>query len=202
MDKFEVVTGISSTMLDANVNTDVIMPKQFLKGIDRLGLAKGLFYDLRFLNDGSENSEFILNEPRKKGTKFMIVGPNFGCGSSREHAVWGFKQFGIRAIIGTTFAGIFHDNCLRNGLLIIQLNKSKLKVITDYEELMPDEKIEIDLPAQEIRLSNQKVIPFHLDGVIKQALVNGLDTITQTLQYQEQINNFEEAHAKQNPWLF
>lgn len=121
MQTFTQVTGKVAPMMDPNVDTDVIMPKQFLKGIDRKNLDRGLFFDLRLNADGTPNPDFILNRPQWKGSAFMVVGPNFGCGSSREHAVWGLQQTGIRALIGTSFAGIFGDNCQRNGILLIRL---------------------------------------------------------------------------------
>src|SRR5690606_24743841 len=121
MQPFTTVSGVAAPFLAANVDTDVIMPKQFLKGIDRNGLDRGVFFDLRFLQDGNLNPEFVLNQAPWSQSSFLVVGPNFGCGSSREHAVWGLKQLGIRAIIGTSFAGIFFDNCQRNGVLLIQL---------------------------------------------------------------------------------
>src|SRR5262245_36429832 len=115
MDPFRIETGIAAPLPAANVNTDVIMPKQFLTGVTRDGLARGVFYDLRFDEDGNERSNFILNRPEFRDTRFLLVGPNFGCGSSREHAVWGLKQFGIRGLIGTSFGSIFYDNCFQNG---------------------------------------------------------------------------------------
>lgn len=121
MEPFNLVTGVAAPMLAANIDTDVIMPKQFLKGIDRNNLDRGVFFDQRFLADGSPNPEFILNKSAWQGAQFLIVGPNFGCGSSREHAVWGLRQLGIRALIGTSFAGIFNDNCQRNGVLTLTL---------------------------------------------------------------------------------
>ena len=122
MQPFNTVSGSAAPLLASNIDTDVIMPKQFLKGIDRKGLDRGLFFDLRFLESGEPNPEFILNQPPWNNSAFLVVGPNFGCGSSREHAVWGLKQVGVRALIGTSFAGIFYDNCQRNGVLAIQLS--------------------------------------------------------------------------------
>src|SRR5476651_702379 len=122
MQAFNVLTAVAAPLPAANVDTDVIMPKQFLKGIDRNGLDRGVFFDLRFLADGTPDPAFILNQPEWQSAKFLLVGPNFGCGSSREHAVWGLTQLGIRALIGTTFAGIFFDNCQRNGLLALEMD--------------------------------------------------------------------------------
>lgn len=124
MEAFDRVSGILAPLLEANIDTDVIMPKQFLKGIDRQGLDKGVFFDRRFTVDGELNPDFILNQPGWQGASFLLVGPNFGCGSSREHAVWGLRQLGIRALIGTSFAGIFNDNCQNNGVLTVSLDDS------------------------------------------------------------------------------
>jgi 3-isopropylmalate/(R)-2-methylmalate dehydratase small subunit len=201
MQPFTQVSGTAAPMLAANIDTDVIMPKQFLKGIDRAGLDRGLFFDLRFLPDGSPNPAFILNQPGWQGSSFMVVGPNFGCGSSREHAVWGLKQMGIRALIGSSFAGIFYDNCQRNGVLIITLDEAQLqdlgRVISEAETA----QIEVDLPQQQIRLLDGRVIPFQIDELRKDALLLGLDAIGSTLQRSEQIRTFERQHLDQNPWL-
>jgi 3-isopropylmalate/(R)-2-methylmalate dehydratase small subunit len=201
MQPFTQVSGTAAPMLAANIDTDVIMPKQFLKGIDRAGLDRGLFFDLRFLPDGSPNPAFILNQPGWQGSSFMVVGPNFGCGSSREHAVWGLKQMGIRALIGSSFAGIFYDNCQRNGVLIITLDDAQLqdlgRVISEAETA----QIEVDLPQQQIRLLDGRVIPFQIDELRKDALLLGLDAIGSTLQRSEQIRAFEQQHLEQNPWL-
>lgn len=140
MEPFNNVKGIAAPLLASNIDTDVIMPKQFLKGIDRAGLDKGLFHDLRFLPGGKEeNPDFILNRPPWRDARFLVVGPNFGCGSSREHAVWGMMQRGIRALIGTTFAGIFFDNCKRNGVLLIEMDKDQIERIGDAVSNAPGE---------------------------------------------------------------
>jgi 3-isopropylmalate/(R)-2-methylmalate dehydratase small subunit len=131
MERFSIVTGIAAPLPSANINTDVIMPKQFLKGIDRSGLRDGTFHDLRFDANGAERPEFILNRSRWRDAVFLVVGPNFGAGSSREHAVWGLRQLGIHALIGTSFAGIFFDNCARNGLLAISLNEETNQRLMD-----------------------------------------------------------------------
>ncbi|QKG69548.1 3-isopropylmalate dehydratase small subunit [Pseudomonas sp. B14-6] len=198
---FTQVTGQAAPMLAANIDTDVIMPKQFLKGIDRAGLDRGLFFDLRFLPDGSPNPEFVLNQPAWQGARFMVVGPNFGCGSSREHAVWGLRQMGIRALIGSSFAGIFYDNCQRNGVLLITLDEAVSQRL-GYVVSQPDSAlINVDLEAQEIRLHDGKVISFEIDTLRKTALLLGLDAIGSTLQRSEQIKAFERNHLAANPWL-
>lgn len=184
---FTHVSGKAAPMLAANIDTDVIMPKQFLKGIDRAGLDRGLFFDLRFLPDGQPNPEFVLNQPAWQGASFMVVGPNFGCGSSREHAVWGLKQMGIRALIGSSFAGIFYDNCQRNGVLLITLDESVLQRLGRVVGQPEGAQISVDLQAQEIRLHDGEVILFDIDTLRKTALLLGLDAIGSTLQRSEQI---------------
>ncbi|RON46336.1 3-isopropylmalate dehydratase small subunit [Pseudomonas frederiksbergensis] len=198
---FTHVIGKAAPMLAANIDTDVIMPKQFLKGIDRAGLDRGLFFDLRFLPDGSLNPEFVLNQPAWQGASFMVVGPNFGCGSSREHAVWGLKQMGIRALIGSSFAGIFYDNCQRNGVLLITLEETVLQRLGRVVSQPESAEISVDLEAQKIRLNDGQVIPFEIDTLRKTALLLGLDAIGSTLQRAKQIKAFEREHLAANPWL-
>ncbi|MBB6114790.1 3-isopropylmalate/(R)-2-methylmalate dehydratase small subunit [Rahnella inusitata] len=201
MEAFNVLTGIAAPLPAANVDTDVIMPKQFLKGIDRNGLDRGVFFDLRFLADGSPDPAFILNQPEWQNAKFLLVGPNFGCGSSREHAVWGLKQLGIRALIGTTFAGIFFDNCQRNGVLTVQLDPKPWAQIAQEVVHGDKNKITLDLPAQRIGLQNGEVIDFAIDELSKVSLLNGLDAIGTTLQYRDDIREFQQGHLQRNPWL-
>ena len=198
---FTQVTGKAAPMLAANIDTDVIMPKQFLKGIDRSGLDRGLFFDLRFLASGEPNPAFVLNQPAWQGACFLVVGPNFGCGSSREHAVWGLKQMGIRALIGSRFAGIFYDNCQRNGVLLITLDDALLQALGQTVSQTEQAQISVDLQAQQIRLANGQVIPFQIDTLRKTALLLGLDAIGSTLQRSEQIKAFEREHLAANPWL-
>ena len=201
MEAFNVLTGIAAPLPAANVDTDVIMPKQFLKGIDRNGLDRGVFFDLCFLADGSPDPAFILNQPEWQNAKFLLVGPNFGCGSSREHAVWGLKQLGIRALIGTTFAGIFFDNCQRNGVLTVQLDPKQWAQIAQEVVHGDKNKITLDLPAQRIGLQNGEVIDFAIDELSKVSLLNGLDAIGTTLQYRDDIREFQQGHLQRNPWL-
>jgi 3-isopropylmalate/(R)-2-methylmalate dehydratase small subunit len=198
---FTRISGKAAPMLAANIDTDVIMPKQFLKGIDRAGLDRGLFFDLRFLADGQPNPEFVLNQPAWSGASFMVVGPNFGCGSSREHAVWGLKQMGIRALIGSSFAGIFYDNCQRNGVLLITLEEPVLQRLGQVVSQPQSAEISIDLEAQQIALQDGQVIGFEIDTLRKTALLLGLDAIGSTLQRSEQIKAFEREHLAANPWL-
>ncbi|MDY0832924.1 3-isopropylmalate dehydratase small subunit [Pseudomonas sp. SED1] len=198
---FTRITGKAAPMLAANIDTDVIMPKQFLKGIDRNGLDRGLFFDLRFLASGEPNPEFVLNQSAWQGASFMVVGPNFGCGSSREHAVWGLKQMGIRALIGSSFAGIFYDNCQRNGVLLITLEEAVLQRLGQMVSQPEQALISVDLEAQEILLADGQVIGFQIDTLRKTALLLGLDAIGTTLQRSEQIKVFERGHLAANPWL-
>ncbi|WP_033046095.1 3-isopropylmalate dehydratase small subunit [Pseudomonas fluorescens] len=201
MEPFITVSGIAAPFPAANVDTDVIMPKQFLKGIDRNGLDRGLFFDLRWLPDGAPDPVFILNRPGWQDARFLVVGPNFGCGSSREHAVWGLKQMGIRALIGTRFAGIFYDNCQRNGVLLIELDAVQHDRVMEAISQAHSAEIHIDLPAQCIRLSDGTVVEFAIDQLRKQALLDGLDAIGRTLHKAEAIRAFEALHLKENPWL-
>lgn len=198
---FTRITGKAAPMLAANIDTDVIMPKQFLKGIDRNGLDRGLFFDLRFLPWGEPDPQFVLNQPAWQGASFMVVGPNFGCGSSREHAVWGLKQMGIRALIGSSFAGIFYDNCQRNGVLLITLEEAVLQRLGQMVSQPEQAQISVDLEAQEILLADGQVIAFQIDTLRKTALLLGLDAIGTTLQRSEQIKAFEREHLAANPWL-
>jgi 3-isopropylmalate/(R)-2-methylmalate dehydratase small subunit len=199
---FTQVSGRAAPLLAANVDTDVIMPKQFLKGIDRQGLDRGVFFDLRFLADGTPNPQFVLNQPAWQGARFLVVGANFGCGSSREHAVWGLQQMGIRALIGSRFAGIFYDNCQRNGVLLITLDEAQVQRIGRLVSQPDTAQISVDLEAQQIRLANGEVMGFQIDGLRKTALLLlGLDAIGSTLQRREQIKAFEREHLAANPWL-
>jgi 3-isopropylmalate/(R)-2-methylmalate dehydratase small subunit len=198
---FTHVSGKAAPMLAANIDTDVIMPKQFLKGIDRAGLDRGLFFDLRFLPDGQPNPEFVLDQPAWQGASFMVVGPNFGCGSSREHAVWGLQQMGIRALIGSSFAGIFYDNCQRNGVLLITLDEPVLQRLGQVVSQPEGAQISVDLETQDIRLQDGQVIPFDIDTLRKTALLLGLDAIGTTLQRSDEIKAFERQHLTANPWL-
>ncbi|MGY1892499.1 3-isopropylmalate dehydratase small subunit [Pseudomonas sp. SDT291_1_S447] len=198
---FTQVSGQAAPLLAANVDTDVIMPKQFLKGIDRQGLDRGLFFDLRFLRDGSPDPDFVLNKSAWQGASFLLVGPNFGCGSSREHAVWGLQQMGIRALIGSSFAGIFYDNCQRNGVLLITLEEVQVQRIGQLVGQAETARVSIDLEAQRISLADGTVIDFQIDTLRKTALLLGLDAIGSTLQRREQIKAFEREHLANNPWL-
>ena len=201
MEAFNVVIGKVAPMLAANIDTDVIMPKQFLKGIDRKGLDRGVFFDQRFLESGDLNPNFVLNRTAWRGAKFLAVGPNFGCGSSREHAVWGLKQLGIRALIGTTYAGIFYDNCQRNGLLAIELEEEKMSELASLLSSGAVGEVSIDLPTQKISIENNGDIKFDIDPMRKEVLLLGIDAIGSTLLHADTIDKFEYRHLKENPWL-
>jgi 3-isopropylmalate/(R)-2-methylmalate dehydratase small subunit len=198
---FTQVSGQAAPFLAANVDTDVIMPKQFLKGIDRQGLDRGVFFDLQFLPDGRPNPDFVLNQTAWQGASFLVVGPNFGCGSSREHAVWGLQQLGVRALIGSSFAGIFYDNCQRNGVLLIILEEAQVQRIGQLVGQAETARISIDLQAQQIGLADGSVIDFQIDTLRKTSLLLGLDAIGSTLQRRDQISAFERQHLAANPWL-
>jgi len=192
------VRGAAVPLPSANIDTDVIMPKQFLKGIDRSGLRDGLFYDLRFPN-GQRDPRFVLNRPEWNEARFLVVGPNFGCGSSREHAVWGLLQFGIRALIGTTFAGIFFDNCTRNGLAALSLPLATHAAILRHAQDPSDNWIEIEMMAQEIRTAGA-TWTFEIETARKEALHSGLDLIARTLLDSEAIRAFESAFLNRHAW--
>ncbi|HEY3985922.1 3-isopropylmalate dehydratase small subunit [Cedecea sp.] len=200
MEPFNRVTGVAAPMMAANIDTDVIMPKQFLKGIDRNNLDKGVFFDRRFQTDGSPNPDFILNKPAWQGAQFLIVGPNFGCGSSREHAVWGLRQLGIRALIGTSFAGIFNDNCQRNGVLTLTLAAADIEQLAQAADNPETNSITVDLAQQQIEVAVNS-INFTIDALKKHMLLEGHDAISYTLQYQQDIRTFELRHFASYPWL-
>ncbi|WP_044560989.1 3-isopropylmalate dehydratase small subunit [Azospirillum sp. B4] len=204
MQPFIRVTGPAAPFPQPNVDTDVIMPKQFLKGVDRKGLDRGVFFDLRFGADGQTRPDFILNRPGWEGARFLVVGPNFGCGSSREHAVWGLAQLGIRALIGTSFAGIFNDNCHRNGILTVTLPATLVEDLMARVRRPDANGLTIDLPEQAITVDTDGLtIPFAIDAVRKDALVQGLDGVSATLaRHAAAIRAFEGGHRQANPWFF
>lgn len=201
MQPFMTVEGVAAPFLLPNVDTDVIMPKTFLKGIDRAGLDVGVFNLLRF-RDGAPDPDFILNRPGYGDARFLVVGPNFGCGSSREHAVWGLAQIGIRALIGTSFAGIFDDNCRNNGLLTIALDGAVVDRIAEVVSRPGTNRLRVDLPGQRVTLAGTgAAIPFEIDPPRKDALLRGLDAVGTTLAEADHIRAFEARHRAENPWL-
>ncbi|MCL8385610.1 3-isopropylmalate dehydratase small subunit [Xanthobacter aminoxidans] len=199
---FVTVEGAAAPFLLPNVDTDVIMPKTFLKGIDRAGLDRGVFNLLRFRADGAPEPEFILNRPGYEGARFLVVGPNFGCGSSREHAVWGLAQLGIRALIGTSFAGIFDDNCRNNGLLTISLDPAVVARIAVVVARPETSRLRIDLPAERVTIvATGEEILFEIEPLRKEPLLRGLDAVGTTLAEADSIRAFEARHRAENPWL-
>ncbi len=196
------VTGAAAALPTPNTDTDVIMPKQFLKGIDRTGLDRGVFFDLRFRPDGGKNPDFILNRPGWEDTRFLVVGPNFGCGSSREHAVWGLQQIGVRALIGTSFAGIFNDNCQRNGVLTVTLPAAQVEMLLACAADAGRNRLSLDLPAQTVTTAHDgRRFDFEIDGRRKDMLVRGLDPIGATLEFADAIRGFEATRRAQYRWL-
>jgi 3-isopropylmalate/(R)-2-methylmalate dehydratase small subunit len=200
MQPFKQYSGIIAPMPEANIDTDVIMPKQFLKGIDRQGLDKGVFYDLRFTGDGQPDATFVLNRPEWRGARFLLVGPNFGCGSSREHAVWGLKQLGICGLIGSSFAGIFDDNCQRNGIVTITLSDIDLSKLSECATNPATNQISVSLENGTIS-SAAGDIAFTLSGLKRQMLMGGEDSVAWTLQFLHDIEQFEDQHVARQPWL-
>jgi len=179
----------------------VIMPKQFLKGVDRAGLARGVFHDLRFDGSGQPRADFVLNQTAWRTACFLIVGPNFGCGSSREHAVWGLAQIGIRALIGTTFASIFHDNCLRNGIAPISLSGAQVADLMTLCGCPTLNRLTVDLIDTAVIDADGRRIRFEMDALERDGLLKGLDAVGSTLQYADDIRAFESAHFAARPWL-
>lgn len=201
MQPFTRVSGRAAPFPNSNVDTDVIMPKTFLKGVDRTGLDTGVFNLLRFRN-GQPDPDFILNLPGFTGARFLIVGPNFGCGSSREHAVWGLIQLGFRALIGTSFAGIFHDNCRNNGLLTVVLDPETIAHIQAIVTDPGSNAMTIDLETQTISLDRTgETIGFGIDTLGKIALLRGLDAVGLTLDTADNTRSFEARYYATNPWL-
>jgi len=200
MTPFHSVSGSAAPMMTPNIDTDVIMPKMFLKGVDRSGLGEGAFNLLRF-TAGKPNPDFVLNKDGYRDARFLIVGPNFGCGSSREHAVWGLQQLGIRALIGTSFAGIFSDNCANNGLLTISLDAATVGALAEIVASPASNGLTIDLEAQTIRIDDGGTIPFAIEPARKEAFLTGRDAISSTLVFADDIRAFETRHRAANPWF-
>lgn len=200
MQAFTRVTGVAAPLPGANTDTDVIMPKQFLKGIDRGGLAVGALHDLRFAPSGAPRPDFVLNRPAWADARFLVVGPNFGCGSSREHAVWGLLQLGIRAVIGTSFAGIFADNAANNGLLLVELEPAQVAALLDHAADPECHVMTVDLASQAVAATGL-AFGFTVDPLRRDRLLRGLDPIGATLEHAEAIRAFEHAHHAGSPWL-
>jgi len=200
MEKFDRLTGVAAPLEIMNVDTDMIIPKQFLKTIARTGLGKGLFSEMRYRDDGSENPDFVLNRPAYRNAKIIIAGDNFGCGSSREHAPWALLDFGVRCVISTSFADIFYNNCFKNGILPIKVAATDLEKLMDDAARGANATLTIDLRAQEIRGPDGGVIKFEIDPFRKHCLLEGLDEIGLTLQKADKITDFESRVAAARPW--
>ncbi|TXL81823.1 3-isopropylmalate dehydratase small subunit [Vineibacter terrae] len=200
MDKFTTLTGVAAPLPIVNVDTDMIIPKQFLKTIKRTGLKDGLFYEMRYSADGKK-LDFVLDRPAYQSAKILVAGPNFGCGSSREHAPWALLDFGIRCVISESFADIFYNNCFKNGILPIKLPKEDIAKLMDDAERGANAIITVDLVNQEIKGPDGGTVKFDIDPFRKQCLLEGLDDIGQTLQAAPAIDTYESAHKSAQPWL-
>jgi len=200
MQKFLTLTGIAAHLPMINVDTDMIIPKQFLKTIKRTGLSKGLFAELRYDEEGNPVPDFVLHRAPQTEAKILITGENFGCGSSREHAPWALLDFGIRCIIAPSFADIFYNNCFKNGILPIVLPQSEIDKLIDDASRGANATLTIDLPAQEIRGPDGGVIRFDIDPHRKRCLMEGLDDIGLTLEKAEAIDAYEEKSRLERPW--
>jgi len=198
MKKFNFLKGIPANLPMINIDTDMIIPKQFLKTIKRTGLGKSLFYEMRYDEKGDKIENFALNKEPFNKSPVLLAGKNFGCGSSREHAPWALLDFGIKCIISPSFADIFYNNCFKNGMLPIVLDEKKIEELTQYS--IRKENIEINLPEQKIIFGN-KVINFEIDPFKKKCLLNGLDDISLSLENEKKISLFEDKLSKQKPWI-
>jgi 3-isopropylmalate/(R)-2-methylmalate dehydratase small subunit len=199
MEKFNTLKGVPANLPMMNVDTDMIIPKQFLKTIKRTGLGKSLFFEMRYGDDGKEIKEFVLNKKSYKNSSILLAGKNFGCGSSREHAPWALLDFGIKCIISPSFADIFYNNCFKNGILPIVLDEKKIEELIEYSERK--ENIEINLELQKVLFGN-KEITFEIDPFKKNCLINGLDDIAMSLEKSEKISSYENKLKKNKPWIF
>ncbi|MEM7546366.1 MAG: 3-isopropylmalate dehydratase small subunit [Pseudomonadota bacterium] len=201
MDKFTTLTGVAAPMPQINVDTDMIIPKQFLKTIKRSGLGANLFDEMRFADDGSENPDFVLNKPAYREAKILVAGDNFGCGSSREHAPWALLDFGIRCVIAPSFADIFYNNCFKNGILPIALPQEDVDKLMDDANRGSNAVLTVDLERQIISGPDGGEVSFDLDAFRKHCLMNGLDDIGLTMEKSSAIDGFEATRASQQPWL-
>ena len=198
MNKFNVLKGVPANLPMMNVDTDMIIPKQFLKTIKRTGLGKSLFYEMRYDETGKKIRGFVLNQEPYNNSSILLVGKNFGCGSSREHAPWALLDFGIKCVIGPSFADIFYNNCFKNGMLPIVLDEKKIKELIQYSKRK--ENIEINLTEQQIIFGNKR-IKFEIDSFKKKCLLNGLDDIALSLEKSEKISTYENKLKKNKPWI-
>ena len=201
MEKFTPLTGIAAPMPLVNIDTDMIIPKQFLKTIQRSGLGKNLFDEMRYTQDGREIPEFVLNQPAYRNAQILIAGDNFGCGSSREHAPWALADFGIKVIISTSFADIFYGNCFKNGMLPIVLPQDQVDILMEDARKGENARIAIDLESQTVTSADGQVFTFEIDAFKKHCLLNGLDDIALTLEKVSAIDSFETMAAQARPWV-
>lgn len=201
MEKFEKISGIAAPMPLINIDTDMIIPKQFLKTIKRSGLGVNLFDEMRYDDNGDEIPDFVLNKPAYRSSEIIVAGENFGCGSSREHAPWAIKDFGIRCVIAPAFADIFYNNCFKNGILPITLPQDQVDVLMKDAEKGANARVEVDLVAQQITTSDGEVFSFEVDEFKKRCLLEGLDDIGQTFQKVAAIDSFEAKASVARPWV-
>jgi len=201
MEKFTNVSGVAAPMPLVNIDTDMIIPKQFLKTIKRSGLGVNLFDEMRYNQDGSEISEFVLNQAAYRNAEIIIAGENFGCGSSREHAPWALKDFGISVVISESFADIYYSNCFKNGILPIKLSKEAIEVLMDDASKGENARISVDLEEQTVSATDGTIFKFEVDAFKKHCLLNGLDDIGLTYQKIEAVDQFEKKQAKITPRL-
>ena len=201
MDKFTTLTGVAAPLAIDNIDTDMIIPKQYLKTIKRTGLGAGLLAEMRYREDGSERPDFVLNKPAYRKASIIVAGDNFGCGSSREHAPWALLEFGVRCVIATDFADIFYNNCFKNGILPIKVSRQDHAKLMDDAERGANATLTIDLPAQEIRGPDGGVIKFEIDPHRKHCLLEGLDDIGLTMAKSTKIAGFEEKAMAARPWV-
>lgn len=200
MKPFTRLDGRAAPLPLANIDTDQIIPKQFLKTVEREGLARGLFYDFRFDERGREKADFVLNDPAYRGARILIAGDNFGCGSSREHAPWALQDFGIDCVIASSFADIFHGNCLNNGLLPVVLKPEEVQALMD-EARGGNHLFTVDLEAQTVVAPSGATFRFEIDPARKEKLLKGLDAIGETLQHAGDIDVYEQKQALARPWM-
>ena len=200
MDKFVKLTGVAAPLPVVNIDTDMIIPKDYLKTIKRTGLGKGLFAEARYNEDGSVNESFVLNKPAYQNATILVAGDNFGCGSSREHAPWALLDFGIRCVISTSFADIFYNNCFKNGILPIVVSQDDLDKLMDDASRGSNAILTVDLEAQEITGPDGGRIGFEIDAFRRHCLLNGLDDIGLTMEKASAIDTFEKRNAAERPW--
>ena len=201
MEKFTTLTGVAAPMPLVNIDTDMIIPKQFLKTIKRSGLGVNLFDEMRYDDDGKEIPDFVLNKPAYRNAQILVAGDNFGCGSSREHAPWALLDFGIRCVVSTSFADIFYNNCFKNGILPVVLPAEQVAVLMEDAEKGQNARISIDLESQQVTAADGEVFQFEIDAFKKHCLLNGLDDIGLTMEKAKSIDAFESSAAQARPWV-